>query len=241
MKLRKYIEFIKESLKETEVTMAGKGIFSSFLKSLTALGKKMTDPNWEKCPDNFLLFYYYQNLDSKSVKEIFNRFKSLLKYSDIIDYQQNEVNLYFGVKCDGQFEYGVLYDSKLSPIGQFKISQSVIKWITSLQSQSAHSLKKELVNLNYVDIITLGKIKTDMKEFNPGYHEKRGQVIVKDKVISFAYYGVGKWSEGKMDEIEFANIKSKFNTWLLTKKWNDKILISVTSKSFWLHIQIKLK
>src|ERR1022692_3087528 len=111
MELKKYIEFIKENLQEAEVTvMAGKGIFASFLKSLTALGKKMTDPNWEKCPADFLLFYHYQDLDSKSVKEIFDRFKSLSRYSDMIDYQQNEVSLYFGVKCDGQFAYGVSYE-----------------------------------------------------------------------------------------------------------------------------------
>ena len=56
---------------------AGKGVFTSFLKSLTALGQKETNPNWEKCPDDFLLFYYYPNLDSTIVKQIFTRFKSL--------------------------------------------------------------------------------------------------------------------------------------------------------------------
>ena len=69
-----------EELTESEITMAGKGIFSSFLKSLTALGQKMMEATWEKCPENFLLFYYYPNMSSQDVKSIFNRFKSLSRY-----------------------------------------------------------------------------------------------------------------------------------------------------------------
>jgi len=219
---------------------AGKGIFTSFLKALTALGQKETNPNWEKCPDNFLLFYYYPNLDATIVKQIFTRFKSLSMYLDTIDYGKNEVNLYFGLKSDGVFEYGIGYDN-LTPIGQFKINQSIIKWMLSLESKSAHSLKKELVNLTLVDILTLSKIKSDMKEFNPGYHEKKGQVIIKDRIISFAWYGVGKWDNGKLDEGELMNIKNNFTNFVLSKKWGEKILISIKPSSFWLNIHIKLK
>lgn len=229
-----------EELTESEITMAGKGIFSSYLKSLTALGQKMVEPTWEKCPDNFLLFYYYPNLSSIDVKNIFNRFKSLSRYSDMIDYGKNEINLYYGVKCDGTFEYGISYDSLL-PIGRFKLSASSIKWITTLQSQSAHSLKKELVNLTLSDIITLGRIKTDMKEFNPGYHEKRLSPMMKDKVLSFGYYGIGRWDNGKLDEGELMNVKNNFTTWVVSKKWGSKVLISVKPQSFWLYIHIKLK
>ncbi len=226
---------------QSEITIAGKGIFTSFLKSLTALGQKMADPNWNKCPEDFLLFYYYKDLDSKSVTEIFNRFKSLSRYSDKIDYGKNEVSLYFGAKCDGTFEYGISYDDKHSPIGKFKLSQSAIKWITLLDSKSAHSLKKELVNLNYADIITLGKIKTDMRGFNPGYHEKKSEITLRDKVISFGYFGIGKWDNGKLDDVQFIDIKNKFTTWCLSKKWGTKVLVSVKPQSFWLNIHIKLK
>jgi len=233
-----------EVLASTDLEMlgesAGKGIFTSFLKSLTALGQKETNPNFEKCPDNFLLFYYYPNLDATIVKQIFTRFKSLSMYLDTIDYGKNEVNLYFGLKSDGVFEYGIGYDD-LTPIGQFKINQSIIKWMLSLDSKSAHSLKKELVNLTLVDILTLSKIKSDMKEFNPGYHEKKGQVIIKDRIISFAWYGVGKWDNGKLDEGELMNIKTNFTNFVLGKKWGEKILISVKPSSFWLNIHIKLK
>ena len=229
-----------EPLTESEITVAGKGIFISFLKSLTSLGQKEIKPSWGKCPDGFLLFYHYPNLQSEDVKQVFSRFKSLTRYLDMIDYQKNETDLYFGIKCDGNFEYGVHYDV-LKPIGQFKLSQSVIKWICQIESKSASSLKKELVNLTLADVITLGKIKTDMKEFNPGYHESKDVVKIQDKIISFGYKGLGKWDNGKFDEGEFMNIKNNFTTWLLNKKWGSKVLISVKPTSYYVYIHIKLK
>lgn len=229
-----------EQLMESEVTTAGKGIFSSFMKTLTALGLKDSKPNWEKCPEDYLIFYYYQDLDAQSVKQVFERFKSLVRYSGMIDYGKNEVSLYYGIKCDGTFEYGVHYDS-LNKMGQFRLSQSVVKWIVSMDLSSAASLKKELVNLTYSDIITLGKVKADMTTFSPGYFEKKSFPIIKDRVISFGYYGVGKWDNGKLDEGEFMNTKNKFTTWLLSKRWSGKVLINVQPSSFWLFIHIKLK
>lgn len=227
-------------LESTEITIAGKGIFTSFLKTLTALGQKDVNPSKDKCPDNFLLFYHYPNLSAEDVKTIFGRFKSLTRYIEMIDYGKNEVDLYFGIKCDGTFEYGILYE-KFIPIGRFKLSQSIIKWIVQLDSKSASSLKKELVNLNYTDILLLGKIKTDMKDFNPGYHEQKSKPTIIDKVISFGYYGIGKWDNGKLDEGELLNIKTNFIAWVMNKKWGDKVLISVKPQSFWLFIHIKLK
>ena len=190
--------------------------------------------------DNFLLFYHYPNLQSEDVKQVFSRFKSLTRYLDIVDYQKNETDLYFGIKCDGNFEYGVHYDV-LKPIGQFRLSQSVIKWICQIESKSASSLKKELVNLTLADVITLGKIKTDMLTFSPGYHEKKLSPMLKDRVISFGYFGVGRWDNGKIDEGELMNVKNNFTTWLLTKKWGSKVLISVKPTSYYVYIHIKLK
>lgn len=230
-----------EQLWESEITVAGKGMFSSFLKSLTALGQKDCQPNWDKTPNNFLFYYHFENLQSEVVKSVFMRFKSLSRYIDLIDYQRNEVNLYFGVKCDGQFEYGIVYENIL-PIGQFKLSQSVVKWILSVESKSAYSLKKELVNLTYQDILTLGQIKRDTDSFQPGYFEKKLSPQIKDRVFSFGFYGVGKWDNGQLDQGEFMNIKNNFTTWILSKKWGSKVLISVPQpKSFWLNLHIKLK
>jgi hypothetical protein len=158
----------------------------------------------------------------------------------MIRYDQNTLSLYFGLRCDGQFEYGFTYEENL-PIGQFKISKSVIKWILSIESKSAQSLKKEIVNLNHSDILTLGLIKGDMSSFSPGYFESKIKPQVKDRVISFGYQGAGKWDNGKLDEGELMNIKNNFTTFLLSKKWGGKVLISVKAMSFWVYLHIKLK
>lgn len=234
-------ELLGESVDaQSEITVAGKGIFTSFLKCLTALGQKESNPNWEICPDDFLLFYHFANLEAEVVKQIFSRFKSLTRYLHLVDYQQNVVNLYFGVNLYGQFEYGLQYEQRF-PIGQFKLSQSVIKWLLSLESKSAQSLKKEIVNLNFSDLITLGKIKQDMLTFTPGYFEKKLYPMLRDRVITFGFYGVGRWDNGKLDEGEYQNIKTNFTNWLMSKKWASKVLISVKPESFWLYFHIKLK
>ena len=80
-----------------------------------------------------------------------------------------------------------------------------------------------------------------MKTFQPGYHEKKMAPMMKDKVISFGYYGIGRWDNGKLDEGEFMNIKTNFTNWLPSKKWGSKVLISVKPQSFWLYIHLKLK
>ena len=234
-------ELLGESAQaQAEISVAGKGIFTSFLKSLTALGQKESNLNWDLCPDDFLLYYYFPNLESEAVKQIFSRFKSLTRYLHLVDYQQNNLNLYFGVNTSGQFEYGIQYEQRF-PIGQFKLSQSVIKWLLSLESKSAQSLKKEIVNLNYSDLLTLGQIKRDMTTFTPGYFEKRLYPMLRDRVITFGFYGVGRWDNGKLDEGEYQNLKTNFTNWLMSKKWGSKVLISVKPESFWLYFHLKLK
>jgi hypothetical protein len=232
---------IDELNESAEISPAGKGIFTSFLKTITSLGQKDSEPNWEKCPQDFLIFYHYPNLESQLVKQIFSRFKSLLRYQDLVDYGRNDVDLYFGVRCDGQFEYGICYDVKLSTIGRFKLSTSVIKWIIHLDLKSAASLKKILVNLSYSDVLTFGKIKMDMSGFNPGYHERKLPIKITDRVISCGYLGCGKWDNGQLDVGEYQNIKSNFHSFVLNKKWGDKVLLSVQSQSFWVNLHIKLK
>lgn len=230
-----------EPLTESDITMAGKGIFHSFLKALTALGQKERQSFKDFCPDDFLLFYLFDDLDAQAAKQIFARFKSLVPYMELIDYGRNDLGLYFGIKCDGSLEYGICYDDMPSPFGSFKANQNAIKWLNGIEAKSAFALKKELVNLTYVDILALGRAKLDMSQYNPGFHESKMKPRLKDRVLSFGYQGIGKWDNGKLDESELANLKGNFVSWLLNKSWGSKFLISVKASSYWLYIHIKLK
>ena len=229
-----------EQLTESEMTMAGKGIFHSFLKALTALGQKERQSFPDECPNDFILFYLFDELDTQAVKQVFARFKSLVPYLEHIDYGKNEVVLYFGIKCDATLEYGTFYDMPV-PFGSFKSSQSAIRWLSGIDAKSAFALKKELVNLTFADISALGKAKIEMCQYNPGYHESKDVVKIQDKIISFGYKGLGKWDNGKFDEGEFMNIKNNFTTWLMTKRWGGKVLISLKPTSYYVYIHIKLK
>lgn len=229
-----------ESITESELNVAGKGVFTSFLKTLTALGQKEKLADFKNCPEDFILYYFYENMEAETVKQIFNRFRSLSTYTETIDYSKNDVNMYFGIKCNGELEYGISYENRI-PFGSFRLSSSVIKWVNGLESKSAFNIKKELVNLNYDNIITLGKIKMDMETYNPGQLEKRIKPTLSDKIISFGFEGIGNWDNGRLDEGEFMTIKNNFVNWLMTKKWANKVLISVKPSLHTIYIHIKLK
>lgn len=228
-----------EPLTEADITMSGKGVFTSFLKSLTALGQKDVPVNLDKSPDDYL-FYYHYDLQSEDVKTIFKRFASLSRYVDLISYDKNEIELYFGIKCDGQFEYGI-FNGNYQPIGQFKLTGGVIKWLLGLELKSAYNLKKNLVNFTYGDLLTIGKIKKDLNDFNPGFFEKKSKVCISDRVISIGYQGIGQWDNGQLDSGEFQNLKTNFNNWIITKKWSDKVQFGIKPSSYWVYFNLKIK
>jgi len=229
-----------EDLVEGDITLSGKNIFKSFLKTITALGRKDSPINREICPNDFIYYYNYDNIPSNDLKLVFKRFKSLHMYSDLIPYDSNESGLYYGIKLDGQLEYGLITD-KTIPIGCFKVGDSSIKWLLGLDLKSLSQLKKDLVNWNWKELSILSKIKSDLNEYNPGFFEKKSHLIITDKIITIGYYGIGKWDNGKIDTGEFQNLKQNFNNWILNKKWSDKIQYNITSNSFWVYFNIKIK
>lgn len=234
------IEPVIERLDESEITPGGKGAFSSFLKVMTALGQKDVVSDTASCPEGFILYYPSGIMETTVVKSVLSRYKSLSRFVDDVDYSQNELRLYFGVRCDGDIEYGSFADDA-RPFGSFRLSTSTIKWLSGLDLRAAFSLKKEIVNLSPVDVKLLGKIKSDMMTYEPGYNEEKMSPSLTDRIISFGYKGVGKWDNGVLDQGEMDNIKSNFTSWVMSKSWGDKVLVSIKAGSYWLYIHIKLK
>ncbi len=226
-------------LMESDAVMGGKGVFTSFLKTLTALGQKDLRPS--ECPDEFLLFYASPKIETQQVKQIFFRFRSLQDLVDDVKYNENEVILYYGLRCDGKVEYGAKYDDGLVPFGGFKMNQSARKWINGLELKALFPFKKELVNLTVEDLMTLGSIKSDMSAYSPGYMEGRAPVSLSDRIITFGYQGFGRWDNGKLDQGEYDNLKSNFVNWMAGRKWAGKVLMSIKAGSYWIWIHIKLK
>lgn len=229
-----------EPLVESEVTPGGKGAFTSFLKVVTALGQKDVLADFDSCPSDFILYYPTTLIETSTAKAVLGRYKSLARFVEDVDYTQNEMRLYFGVRCDGELEYGAVAEER-SRFGGFRLTQSAIKWINTLELKSAFSIKKELVNLTPREIATFGAIKQDMSTYEPGYSEERMAPTLTDKILSFGFKGVGKWDNGVLDQGELDNIKSNFVGWVLGRKWSDKVLVSLKSGSYWLYVHLKLK
>ena len=216
----------------------GKNVLNTFFKCLTALGFKENSPQTNEVPTEFLMFFKLSGVDSSRIEGVFRRFKSLQSIN--IDYSHPTMGLYFGIKCDGNFEYGYYYDV-LIPIGQFKLTKSIYNQIKLSELKSASGLKKILVNLNFEDILLMSKIKVEMDKFNPGYFEQKMVPQILERTMTFGYYGVGKWDNGQLDAGEFENVKNNLKTFLMKYKWSEKIMISVQPSKFWVYIQIKLK
>lgn len=231
-----------EILASTEIApdFAKKGVFQSFLKSHTALGLKDHSPNWNETPVDMLFYWQSPDLDFEFVNGIFSRFRSLEIFFPKQMAESGTIRLYFGIKCDSILEYGIISDKK-SVIGKFKLNKSSRDWILKLESKSSGSLKEHLKNLDFSDIRTLGQIKVDLESWSPGPVQKRAPVIISDRVITFGFYGVGKWDNGHLIEGELEKMKSDFVNWLVTKKWSQKVLISVKANQFWTYIHLKLK
>ena len=216
----------------------GKSVLTTFMKCLTALGFKDNTPESKEVPAEFLLFFRFSGVDSSKIGGVFKRFKSLSSIQ--IDFTQPQMGLYFGIKSDGNFEYGYYYD-ELVPIGQFKLNKSVFNSIKLSDLKATSGLKKALVNLNVEDVILMGKIKSEMDKFQPGYFEQKSPAVVCDRVITFGYFGVGKWDNGVLDEGELMNIKNNLRTFLSKYKWSEKVMTNVNPDRFWVYVNIKLK
>lgn len=244
-RVEKYLSGVEEEpevFTSTDINLLeesyGKGVLNTFFKCLTALGFKENQPSHET-PSEFLIFFKLSGVESSRIESVFNRFKSLQSIQ--IDYTQPKMGLYFGIRNTGDFEYGYYYD-ELIPIGSFRLTKSLYNKIKLSDLKSASGLKKILVNYNFDDIKLLGKIKQKMDSFQPGYFEQKMTPKVYDnRVITFGFYGVGKWDNGKLDEGELLNIKGNLKNFLSSSPWSNKIQLSVVADKFWIYINIKLK
>ena len=81
----------------------------------------------------------------------------------------------------------------------------------------------------------------EMDKFQPGYFEQKMVPLVNDRIITFGYYGVGKWDNGQLDSGELMNVKNNLKNFLSKYKWSEKIQISVVPSKFWVYINIKIK
>jgi len=229
------IAYTSANLNESTGVVGGKQVLQCFLKVITALGQKGISYNPENTPKDFVFYFETSLLKVDDLKSVMSRYQFFDKVVNEIDYSFNFCNLYYGVKTDGNFEYGIKTESESLPIGKFKLTTGTLKYLLLLNSPSANGLKKQISTLKVDQLLLLGKIKDSMENFNPGTFEKKMKPVVTDNIISYSYF------DQSIDLNEIENIKTNFKSFLIPYRWSDKIQISVSINGNYLFLNMKLK
>jgi hypothetical protein len=223
------IELIDESY-------GSKGIFTSFLKCLTALGfKDNTVSNDNK--SNFLFLFRFIGRNGEEVKQVFNRFASLKKVH--VD-ESKRLSLYYGLRTDGMIEYGS-YSEDFDPIGEFKLGKREFNIYKTSELKSLSGFKRLVVDIDYSDILTFIKLKMVMGDFDPGHVQSKMQPEINSRIMTFGYYGYGTWSGGNLSPEDLDTIKNNIKEYLSKYKWTKQCQIALDARGFWVYVNIRLK
>jgi len=216
-----------------ENTSFGKGVFTTFLKCLTALGLKDNKPEVNNIPPEYLVIFKFEDVPYEKVKSVFNRFKSLSR----VEIEGSiSVNLFFGLNVSNVISYGV----GDTVIGSFKLGKRELNTFEKTNISSLAGFRKVISGLDINEIRLLSTIKNSMSDFSLGNVEKMSPQV-NSRIISFGYYGYGNWNNGVMGEEDLSRLKGKVKTHLSNYKWSDKVQMSIVPSNFWVYIHIKLK
>ena len=229
------IAYTSANLNESVDSLAGKKIFQCFLKVITALGQKEISYNSEKTPKDFVFHFETNLLPVEDVKSVMSRYQYFDSKINEIEYTFNLCNLYYGIKNDKKFEYGIKTEDNFIIIGQFNLSKSILRYFLNLTSPSSKGLKKQIATLDINQLSLLGRIKQEMENFIPGPFEKKMKPNIIDNIISFGYYNLN------VDPNQLENLKNNLRSFLMQHKWSERIQFNVNLSDHWVFVNIKLK
>jgi hypothetical protein len=222
---------------------SGKNIFRCFLKVMTALGFKDIATDWASAPDDYLIFFRTTPMDTMVVKTTMSRYSYFDRFINSVDYTHNECRLYYGIKCDGTFGYGISTDDQTIQMGLFLITKGIFNWLVTLDSPSAKNLKREIIPLDSAKISLMGKIKSEMSKFDfgiPNSSKMKPEIV--DGIITFGYKGIGGWKDGVLNPEDLDSMKKSIKNFLSRYRWSEKIQVSVSvGNDFWILIRVRIK
>lgn len=225
---------LNESNGESKAS-GGKWIFKSFLKALTSLN---LDKMQKVANKDYLIYYETVDIQDDLLLKAFHRFKSLLHiYSTALNQQ---CRAFYGLDNNLNFVYGLSTVSNKVIIGNFKLTKGNFEWLKGMSSMSFSNFKKDILELNWEDLLLLKKISKFMLEYPLGDKTKFEPVFI-NGVFIFSYYGVSKWDNGVIDNSEFINIKTNLKTRLSSESWSSRVLIKLSADDFYLKVNFKLK
>lgn len=224
------------------IAIGGKNTFNCFLYSLTSIGA-LGEPKWDFCPDNYYIYWSHE-ADKEDLIDVLSRYHSLHSGIKQLEKCKSKCGLFMGISMSDNLiyvDYGVVVDGDRVLIGQFKLTNSLMFNIMSKPNKSLNSFKKEMKDVTLNTIKTLMVAKKELLKFTPGDYEKKSNIIVKDGIMSFGIYGIGKWDGKNLDDSDFESLKNKFKSWLSKYRWSEKIVVSVKPADYWVYFSIKVK
>lgn len=226
---------------ESNSPLAGKNLFTCFLKVLTALGQKNITTDWNLTPDDFLFYFISEELDYLDVRMVTSRFKYLDMMFNNVTTTKQTACLYYGIKTDMTIEYGVSFKGIEQKIGHFNLSENNLNSFMDSSFLALSQFKLFFSKINFHKLKLLAKVKQEFLNFQPGYFEQKTNPVIKDDVITFGYFGIGTWDNGFMDNSEYESVKTNLRNFLLKFSWVEQIKMSVVTKDLWVYVNIKAK
>jgi hypothetical protein len=229
------------NLLESNGKLAGKNLFECFLKILTALNYKNIAVNSELTPKDFLIYLSTNDINYIDIRSVTSRFKYLDIMFEDLKTSTQIAKLYYGLRNDMVMEYGLTYQDTTHKIGEFKFKFETYESLLNSSFLALYNFKVHLKNFNYEKLKHFGKIKKAMNNFSPGYCENQSKPTIKDDIMTFGYFGIGRWDDGFMDHNEIQSVKNNLKNYLIQFSWSEDIQLSIVAKEYWLYINIKLK
>jgi len=221
---------------EAQAQAGGKNVFKSFLKCITSLGLSKVN----KVPKSgYIIHYETHECADDLVRQSMDRFRSL---STIHGTQPSgrSVKLYLGIDSQLALSYGISGPDGQAAIGSFNLTKATFSWIQTLGSPSASSLRAELFDLHWDDMLLFKKVYKFMSEYPIGKKDSMA-VSLDAGTLCFSYYGVSRWDDGVIDSGEYENLKTNLKTRLATVPWYDRILVRLSAQNFSLSICFRVK
>jgi len=216
---------------------SGKGVFTTFLKSITALTKTLI----KKEKEEYLLYYQTNILDYDLVNDVFNRFKSLSFYITDIDIKSKNITIFYGLNDDLDVKYGILVGDKEYLFGYFKLTKSSFNSLKVNNSKSSTLFIKELDNLSVDDLNIFKIVKKNINNIPIFEFKNKTIPTITNGLLKWGYYGLGTWKNGDLVEEDLLSYKNNIKNWILNSKLDNKILFRIYTSNFWFMVEIKIK
>ena len=228
----------------SNVTIAGKSCFNSFIKAIKAMNLEDIRENTKDVPNTFFKYYTFDKVNGVRAIKVFSRFRSLKNAVKLMEEKNVQImGLYFGLKKDNRkikLEYGVILNKERFVLGEFNFNTREQNFLMSKKCKALEPLKDVLKGMNLKEIKYLMKIKDDLKNFEPGTHIEKTNIYIQDYVLNIGFYGLGKWENGSIEDDSLVSLKRNFKKWVNDHKWRNEVLVSVKADKLWVYFKLKL-